>query len=75
MMWMWIMIAGIVITGIITDMITKNKKIELKRLEHEIELEKLRLETFDKETEKMRIELEQSTQALLETKMEHKELL
>ena len=75
MMWMWIMIAVIAITGIITDMITKNKKIELKRLEHEIELEKLRLETFDKETEKMRIELEQSKQALLETKMEHKELL
>ena len=72
---MWIMIAVIAITGIITDMITKNKKIELKRLEREIELEKLRLETFDKETEKMRIELEQSKQALLETKMEHKELL
>ena len=72
---MWIMIAVIAITGIITDMITKNKKIELNRLEREIELEKLRLETFDKETEKMRIELEQSKQARLETKMEHKELL
>ena len=75
MMWMWIMIAVIAISGIITDMITKNKKIELKRIEREIELEKLRIETFDKETEKMRIELEQSKQALLETKMEHKELL
>ena len=72
-MWMWIGI--IAVTAIITEMITKNKKIELKRLEREIELEKLRLETFDKETEKMRIELEQSKQALLETKMEHKELL
>ena len=70
---MWIGI--IAVTAIITEMITKNKKIELKRLEREIELEKLRLETFDKETEKMRIELEQSKQALLETKMEHKELL
>ena len=69
------MIAVIAITSIITEMITKNKKIELKRLEREIELEKIRLETFDKETEKMRIELEQSKQALLETKMEHKELL
>ena len=69
------MIAAIAITSIITDMVTKNKKIELKRLEREIELEKIRLETFDKETEKMRIELEQSKQALLETKMEHKELL
>ena len=72
-MWMWIGI--IAVTAIITEMITKNKKIELKRLEREIELEKLRLETFDKETEKMRIELEQSKQALLETKMEHRELL
>jgi len=70
---MWIGI--IAVTAIITEMITKNKKIELKRLEREIELEKIRLETFDKETEKMRIELEQSKQALLETKMEHKELL
>ena len=69
------MIAVIAITSIITDMITKNRKIELQRLEREIELEKIRLETFDKETEKMRIELEQSKQALLETKMEHKELL
>ena len=70
---MWLGI--IAVTAIITEMITKNKKIELKRLEREIELEKLRLDTFDKETEKMRIELEQSKQALLETKMEHKELL
>ena len=70
---MWIGI--IAVTAIITEMITKNKKIELKRLEREIELEKIRLETFDKETEKMRIELEQSKQALLETKMEHKELV
>ena len=72
---MWICIAIISIVAIVADMITKNKKIELKRLEREIELEKIRLETFDKETEKMRIELEQSKQALLETKMEHKELL
>ena len=72
-MWMWIGI--IAVTAIIAEMITKNKKIELKRLEREIELEKIRLKTFDKETEKMRIELEQSKQALLETKMEHKELL
>ena len=65
---LWIMIAVIAITSIITDMITKNKDIELKRLEREIELEKLRLETFDKETEKMRLELEQSKQLLVETK-------
>ncbi len=67
-MWMWIGIAIIAVTAIITEMITKNKKIELKRLEREIELEKIRLETFDKETEKMRIELEQSKQAYLKRK-------
>lgn len=72
---LWIMIAVIAVTSIITDMVIKNKKIELQRLEREIELEKIRLETFDKETEKMRIELEQAKQTLLETKMEHKELL
>ena len=73
MMWMWIGI--IAVTAIVTEMMTKNKKIELQRLEREIELEKVRLETFDKETEKMRIELEQSKQALLETKIKHKESL
>lgn len=62
---MWIGI--IAVTAIITEMITKNKKIELKRLEREIELEKIRLETFDKETEKMRMELEQSKQVLIES--------
>lgn len=63
---MWIGI--IAVTAIITEMITKNKKIELQRLEREIELEKIRFETFDKETEKMRLELEQSKQVLIESK-------
>ena len=67
-MWMWIAIALIAITAIITEMISKNKKIELKRIEKEIELEKLRLETFEIETEKMRLELEHSKQALIEMK-------
>ena len=65
---MWIAIAIIAVTGIITDMISKNKKIELKRLEKEIELERLRLETYEIENDKMRLELEYSKQALLETK-------
>lgn len=65
---MWIAIALIVITATITEMISKNKKIELKRIDKEIELEKLRLETFEVETEKMRLELEQSKQALIEMK-------
>lgn len=48
-------------------MISKNKKIELKKIEKEVELEKVRLETYTIETEKMRIELEQSKQLLLQT--------
>ncbi|KGR84969.1 hypothetical protein [Lysinibacillus odysseyi] len=65
---MWTAIGLMVVVGILADMVTKNKSIELKRLKHEIELEKLRLQTFDKETEKMRLELEQSKQALIEMK-------
>lgn len=59
---MWVAITVIVVTGIITDMISKNKKIELKRLEKEIELERLRLETYEIETQKMKLEIEQSKQ-------------
>ena len=72
---MWIAIGLIAIVWIIADMVTKNKNIEVKRLKHEVELEKLRLQTFDKETEKMRLELEQSKQALLESKNDYKELI
>ena len=74
-MWVWLTIGfgtvGLIsIAAIIADVVTKNKEIELKRLEHEIELEQLRLQTFDRETERMRLELEQSKQALLELKNE-----
>ena len=72
---MWIAIGLIAVVAIIADMVTKNKNIEVKRLKHEIELEKLRLQTFDKETEKMRLELEQAKQALLESKNDYKELI
>lgn len=67
---MWTAIGLIAIAGILADMITRNKGIELKRLKHEIELEQLRLQSFDKETERMRLELEQSKQALIEMKKE-----
>lgn len=63
----WAMIMIIAVVGILTDTYTKNKKIELKRLDKEIELEKLRLENYDKETEKMKLELEQSKQLFIET--------
>ena len=55
-------------TTIITDMISENKKTDVKRIEKEIELEKLRIETFEIETQKLRIDLEQSKQKLLEMK-------
>ncbi len=55
-------------TAIITDMISENKKTDVKRIEKEIELEKLRIETFEIETQKLRIDLEHSKQKLLEMK-------
>lgn len=64
----WTMIMVVAIVGILTDTYTKNKKIEIKRLDKEIELEKLRLKNFDKETEKMKLELDYTKQHLLETK-------
>ena len=64
----WISITIIAVFGIATDAITKNKKIEIKRLDKEIELERLRLENYDKETEKMKMELELTKQQFIETK-------
>ena len=63
----WTMITIIAVVGILTDTYTRNKKIDLKRLDKEIELEKLRLENYDKETEKMKLELEHTKQLLLDT--------
>ncbi|WP_413077916.1 hypothetical protein [Solibacillus isronensis] len=63
------MITIVAVVGILTDTYTKNKNIELKRLDKEIKLEKLRLETYDKETAKMQLELEQTKQLLLETQL------
>lgn len=42
-------------------------KLQLKLAEQEIKLEELRLQTITQETEKMRIELEQSKQVLIES--------
>ncbi|MER1956311.1 MAG: hypothetical protein ABS942_02960 [Solibacillus sp.] len=67
-MYFWVIIMVIAIVGILSDTYTKNKKIELKRIDKEIELERLRLENFDKETEKMKLELDYTKQHLIETK-------
>ena len=41
--------------------------LQLKLAEQEIKLEQLRLQTITQETEKMRLELEQSKQVLIES--------
>ncbi|MDM5247350.1 hypothetical protein [Lysinibacillus sp. G4S2] len=58
----------IALAGIFTDANTRKQKIKLKAIEKEVELEKLRLETYTMETEKMRLELEHSKVLLLEEK-------
>lgn len=69
-MWVWAVVAVMAVGAIavITDARNESKKIDVKKLNKEIELEKLRLENFEKETEKMRLELEHSKQLLLEHK-------
>ena len=68
----WIVIGIIAVTAIITDMISTNKKTEVKRIQAEIKLEQLKLENYERETEKLRLELEHSKQLLLEHKEEMK---
>lgn len=68
----FIVIGVIAVTGIITDMISSNKKTEVKRIQAELKLEQLKLENYERETEKLRLELEQSKQLLLEHKEEIK---
>ena len=64
----WIVVGVIAVTAIITDMISSNKKTEVKRIQAELKLEQLKLENYERETEKMRLELEHSKQILLEHK-------
>ena len=68
----WIVIGIIAVTAIITDMISTNKKTEVKRIQAEIKLEQLKLENYERETEKLRLELEHSKQLLLEHREEMK---
>lgn len=58
------------IVGILSDSRSKKEELKVKALRHEIELEKLRLETYSIETEKMKLELEQSKLALIHSKEE-----
>ncbi len=68
----WIVIGVISVTAIITDMISSNKKTEIKRIQAELKLEQLKYENYERETEKLRLELEHSKQLLLEQKEEAK---
>ena len=68
----WIVIGVIAVTAIITDMISTNKKTEVKRIQEEMKLEQLKLENYERETKKLRLELEHSKQLLLENKEEIK---
>lgn len=61
-------IVVIALAGIITDSISERKKLEIKRIKAEIELEQLKLNNFEKETEKLKLELQQEKQNLLEYK-------
>ena len=68
----WIVVGVIAVTAIITDMISSNKKTEVKRIQAELKLEQLKLENYERETERMRLELEHSKQILLEHKEDSK---
>lgn len=56
--------AAIPITAIITSYYSKQSKLKLEVLKQEIELEKVRNEGYVIETEKIRLEIEQSRQQL-----------
>lgn len=59
-------IGGIIsIAGIVTDYRTKQSKLKIEELKHEIELEKIRKDNYIVESEKIRLEIEQTRQQLL----------
>ncbi len=71
-MWVLIPILAILIGGAIpiTAIVTIHKraqtKLQIELADRELQLEQLKLQNFDKETEKMRIELEYMKQQRLE---------
>lgn len=60
--------ALIALTAIMTAHHRSKMKLQIKMLEKEAELEKLRLETYSLETEKMKLDLEHSKQLLIDTR-------
>ncbi|WP_332649231.1 hypothetical protein [Lysinibacillus sp. 54212] len=63
-------VCSIPLTAIVTAHKRSHTKLQIKMLEKEVELEKMRLEMYDNETERMKIELEQSKQLLLESQQQ-----
>lgn len=60
-------ISSIPLTAILTAHRRGQAKLQVKMLEKEIELEKLRLEIFKVETDKMKLDLQQSKQLSLDS--------
>lgn len=58
----------IAVTAIMTDHKNEQLKLQIQLLEKETELEQIRLESYQIETEKMRLELDHAKQLLLETR-------
>lgn len=61
-----VLCAVIPIVAIMTSFINKQSRLKLEVLKQEIELEKIRKESYIYETEKLRLEIEQSRQQLLD---------
>ena len=59
---------AIAMTAIITEHKKEKFKLQIEMLEKETQLEQIRMEGYQLETEKMRLELEHSKQLLLETR-------
>ncbi|MEO4053168.1 hypothetical protein [Solibacillus sp. CAU 1738] len=62
------LIVSIPLVAIVTAHKRSAMKLQLQIIEKETELEKIKMENYGIETEKMRVELEHSKQALLEMK-------
>ena len=60
--------ALIALTAIFTNHKRSSIKLQIQMLEKESQLEQIRLDSYKVETEKMKLELEQSKQLLLETR-------
>lgn len=60
----FVIIGVIIVVGIVTDHMHDQSKLKIKAMKEEYALEKLKQENFILETEKIRLELEQSRQQL-----------